>query len=372
VSYNPFNRGPAPVGVRTVTATDASRGRRTLTIEIWYPATERYCGQDLDETTRDRFIAAPGLPEFSQSAVRGADAALGTYPLLLHTHGALSHRRAMSVLCTHLASHGYVVASNDVPGNTIVEMLRDAEAQRRGTPLTAPSQQETGRHRFRDASFVISAMLAGAEPDIATRIDPTRIGALGQSAGGWTTMGVNSIDRRVGANFVMEPLYGKRSPLPQLREMSDWLRVDDWGRPVPTFLLAGEKDPMVILEDLRDLYAKLPAPKRFANLAGAGHMHFADNAEQAHEMFRGMYLTSFPDPSFDTHALGVAMRPFSELCSEAAAHDTMRALCLAHMDEQLKDKAEAAAFLNDHLEATFRARGIELQEVASETALVPA
>jgi hypothetical protein len=137
--------------------------------------------------------------------------------------------------------------------------------------------------------------------------------------------------------------------------------LDEWRRPVPTFLLAGELDPLIILEDLRELYAALPSPKRFANLRRAGHWHFTDNAEVSHETFRHMYLTSFPDETFDTRALGVAMRPFAELCSEAHAADTMRALCLAHMDAHLKDRAEATAFLDEDLAGTFARRGIDIE-----------
>ena len=60
------------------------------------------------------------------------------------------------------------------------------------------------------------------------------------------------------------------------------------------------------------------------------------------------------------------MRPFSELCPEQDSNDTMRALCLAHMDANLKDDAQALAFLDTDLAATFAARGIELAEVKQD------
>jgi fermentation-respiration switch protein FrsA (DUF1100 family) len=164
----------------------------------------------------------------------------------------------------------------------------------------------------------------------------------------------------MAASFAMEPLWGTRSIVPGIAEMAGWLCLDDWRRPVPTFVLAGEVDPIITLEDLRELYARLRAPKRFASLRGAGHWHFNDQAEASHETFRQMYLTSFPDDSFDTRALGVAMRPFAELCSEAHAADTQRALCLAHMDAYLKDCSAAERFLDDDLAHTFARRGIAL------------
>jgi hypothetical protein len=78
-----------------------------------------------------------------------------------------------------------------------------------------------------------------------------------------------------------------------------------------------------------------------------------------------MYLTAFPDPSFDSHALGVAMRPWSELLPEHLAADTANSLCLAHMDAYLKNDGDALAFLDQDLSGTFARRGVEI-EVASD------
>lgn len=354
MTYNPFNRGNYPVGVRTITVQE-------LTVEVWYPASELYRGRDLSDRTRDRFTFAPELPEATQSAVRDAGPASGRFPLLMHNHGALGHRRNNTVLCTHLASHGYIVASNDVPGNTTADMMNDVIRSRRGEAPQATGMANVNSTRWTLASQVIEYLIAGGDAILAGHIDGSRVGAFGQSAGGWATLGLNQVSQRIQAAFVMEPLWGTRGPIPNLGSLASLLRVDEWRRPVPTFLLAGELDPLIILEDLRELYAALPAPKRFANLRRAGHWHMTDNAEVSHETFRQMYLTSFPDETFDTRALGVAMRPFAELCSEENAADTMRALCLAHMDAHLKDRAAATAFLDEDLAGTFARRGIDIE-----------
>jgi predicted dienelactone hydrolase len=361
MTYDPFARGASPVGVRTIELRDSERGNQPLTVEIWYPAAERYRGQDLDPATRDRFIFAPELPEASHDAVRDAEPVRGRFPLVMHNHGAFGHRRVDTTLCSHLASHGYIVASNDVPGNTTTDLMGDVIGQRSGKRPTAPSQQDVNRTRVALASSVIESLTSGADPTLADCIDGTRVGACGQSAGGWTTLGLNSMNARMAASFAMEPLWGVTSMVPGIAELAGWLRLDDWRHPVPTFVLAGEADPIIKLEDLRELYRKLRAPKRFASLRGAGHWHFNDNAEAGHETFRQMYLTSFPDESFDTRALGDSMRPFAELCPEAHAADTRRALCLAHMDAHLKDGIAAELFLDSDLAQTFARRGIDLE-----------
>jgi hypothetical protein len=157
----------------------------------------------------------------------------------------------------------------------------------------------------------------------------------------------------------MAPLWGKRSPIPQLRRVGPRLRLGDWERPVSTFLLAGERDNCVILDYLRELYIALPSPKRFAVLRNAGHMHFVNNAEQAHEFLRAMWNSpDFPDPENDGPALAETVRPFSELCPARHATDTVLALCLAHMDAHLKDCGEARAFMDGDLAHAFALHGI--------------
>jgi hypothetical protein len=160
----------------------------------------------------------------------------------------------------------------------------------------------------------------------------------------------------------MAPLWGWRSPVPQLRRVGPRLRLDDWERPVASFLLAAELDNCVALDDLRELAALLPNPSRFAIMPRAGHMHFVDHAEIAHELMRSIWASpTFPDPENDGPALARAARPFEELMPEAHAQDIVRGLCLAHMDAHLKHSTMARAFLAGDLAAAFNARGIALE-----------
>jgi hypothetical protein len=188
------------------------------------------------------------------------------------------------------------------------------------------------------------------------------------SMGGFTALALNSIDRRPGASFPICPLCGTRSLVPQMQRLQGLLRVDDWRRPVPTCVLTGELDPLVNVQDVRDLYGQLSTPKRLVVLARAGHLHFADGAETAHETLRLGYLGGeFSDPELRGEAglaLGRAMRPFSELCSEADAAATARGLCLAHMDAHLRGLPDARAFLDGDLRAAFADRGVRVETAA--------
>jgi dienelactone hydrolase len=340
---------------------DESRSGRTLPLELWYPAAAAQRGRDLDDATRDRFTAAPAMPEDAQSAVRGAEPAQGRFPLVAYFHGATGHRREAHPLCTHLASHGYLVASPDFTGNTMADMMADLAAGSSAAPRLAPMDR-SAVDRPLDAKLVIDRVLGGAEPALAALVDPARVGACGISFGGWTTLALNSIDARPRASFPIVPAWGK-GPV-GTESLQALVRLDDWGRPVPTFVLAAERDALILLAGLRELHRELRPPKRLAVLRNAGHLHFSAHAEEAHEMLRAMWKSgSFPaaGPEIDLAAIAEASRPFAELCPAEHGEATVQSLCLAHMDANVKELAEAQAFLARDLGRTYAARGIALE-----------
>jgi predicted dienelactone hydrolase len=366
MAYNPFNRGASPVGVCTVELHEKTAAR-TLT-EIWYPARPRYRGQDLDNATRDRFLIVPNWPESRQNAIRNASPAQnGKLPLILFSHGGYGHRREASNICTHLASHGYIVAAPDFPGDNIADSFASVDAE--SATIKKKPIDESAKARPLQASHFLDQVIDIA-PSRGLSIDKTKIGACGGSMGGYTSLAMNSIDLRPSATFAMNPMCGTRSPIPQIHRLQSLLRVDDWNRAVPTCIVTGDADPIIIAEDVRELFRSLRAPKRLAIIGGVGHVHFADHAEIVHEQMRMAYLSgSFPDPEIDAIALGTAMRPFSDLLSEQSALDVACALGLAHMDTNLKGSRDAHAFLENDLVGLFASHGTvveELKEVAPQ------
>jgi dienelactone hydrolase len=356
MAYDPFARGPHPVGVRTQRVSDAARGGRTLPLELWYPAQERHRGEDLAGETRDRFRVAPGEPEQRQRAVRDAAPAGDGCALALYFHGAMSFRQSASELCTHLASHGYVVASPDFVGNTRADQLSALESGLGTADPRLHSSATSAAHRPADARLVLNHLMTGGAGDL--RIDPERLGSLGISFGGWTALALNSVDRRPRATVAIAPAWGRTVGL---AELADRLRVDDWQRPVPCLVLAAGRDGIVPLAGLRELFGMLPPPKRFAVLRDAGHTHFGDDPEARHEQVRSMLVSAASPTGAQRGAeLNEAIGPFSALCPAAHGAETVRALALAHLDAHVRGRAEAAAFLASDLGLAFRQRGIAL------------
>ena len=128
-TYDPFVRGRFPVGVRTIHAMDKVRDR-TFPCEVWYPASTPHAGQDFANETRDSFEVAfpPNAKARNQMSVRDATADSGTYPLIVFSHSSGGDRRQSTFLCTHLSSHGYVVAGMNHSEIVAPELARKQDA----------------------------------------------------------------------------------------------------------------------------------------------------------------------------------------------------------------------------------------------------
>src|SRR5260221_11829121 len=131
--YDPFAAGAHRVDVHTTMATDQARGRN-FPIEVWSPA---------------------------QS---------GSRPLIVFSHYSGGHRRTATYLCTHLASHGYVVAAMDHSEVVAPELARHAGET---APGPAARIDASISNRVPDVQFVLDPLLGG---DAHLGFDSARIG----------------------------------------------------------------------------------------------------------------------------------------------------------------------------------------------------
>src|SRR6266536_425619 len=212
--YDPFSRGRFPVGVATIQAPDPTRGR-ALPCELWYPAAARHAGQDLAAAIQDRFTPPGGTPRV-QAAVRDAAAQPGTYPLVAFSHSSGGHRRSATFLCTHLASHGYVVAALDhweVVAEDLAPRAGETAAQR------ATRVDAWIANRVPDIRLPLDHLLGGGWPSPAAP-DPARIGVVGHSFGGWTALAAPDVEGRIRAVVALAPAGSARPRPGIMRAMS--------------------------------------------------------------------------------------------------------------------------------------------------------
>lgn len=350
MGYDPFQRGPFPVGVETREVRDSSRGGRALTIELWYPARDIHRGADTQAETRDRFEVLPGFPTGWQDAVRAAAPADGAFPLVAFSHGFGTERRQSSFLCTHLASHGYVVCAPNHTGNTMPDImamyLKAATAS--ATPDLLAGIDDVTRHRPHDLLFAVSSL--DEFGDAGALADTTRLGLAGHSFGGWTALTATARHPAVRAVLALAPAGGHSSLIG--KQLADKIELA-WNRDVPTQLIVADRDSLLPLAGMHDLYERITADKRMFVLLDADHMHFCDRPRAAHEMFRMV-------PNLATLFNVPALPPFSELCSAEHALTAVRGLGLAHFDATLKDDEGAASFVRDHAMSELARRGIQV------------
>lgn len=358
--YDPFSRGPHPVGVRTFEVQDAGGERdrstggeqeqrepRVVPIEVWYPATGAHAGQDLDPATQDSYSMMPGMPGTPQEAVRDADASDEAFTPIVFSHGFAGHRRQTTHLCTHLASHGYVVAAPDHVGNTVTEVMGWAMS---GTPPADMQDYiyECADDRPRDASRALDGLLSG-EFGVNSRDDGA--GISGHSFGGWTALQTTASDERILAALPLAPAGGAAElagPDDPRVAMSEVLELA-WGRSVPTLMIVADDDSVLPLKGMHDILERTESIDRMVVLVDADHFHFCDNAEMVHDVM--------------TPVMGQGARPSSELVPGAHAYDVTNGLGLAHFDAELRNIAEAAAFLERDLDELLAERGINVEVV---------
>jgi len=344
--YDPFVRGRFPVGVRTIEALDTARGR-LFPVEIWYPAAAQHVGEDIEPGTQDVFTVPSGDVPRSQTAVRNAAAQPGTYPLIVFSHPSGHQRRSATFLCTHMSSHGYVVAALDHSELVAAELARkDGET----TEQKAAQVERVIANRVPDVRFLLDHLLGGAALKPETHLDPARIGIVGHSFGGWTALATPEVERRIRAVVALAPA-GSSNPKPGILPVK---LTFTWGRDVPTLYLVAENDISVPLAGMHELFERTPGTKKLIILRRADHAHFIDNVEEAHETVRQMPWTG------ELAWIAEEMRPIAEFCSGEQAHLFARGLTLWHMDAALREQEEAQRFLSSDIEAELAERGVDV------------
>jgi len=140
-----------------------------LTTDIWYPA-------DPASVEQPQWVGNPDTP-FASAGKAARDAKpIATpekFPLILLSHGIGGSSSMMAWLGSALASHGFIAAAVNHPGNNALE------------DYTIPGAVFWGQ-RAHDMSVLLDLLLA--DPTFGPRIDSKRVGAAGFSLGGLTVL----------------------------------------------------------------------------------------------------------------------------------------------------------------------------------------
>ena len=233
------------VGVRTEAYVDPSRTtsaipgyagapNRTFPVTVWYPVT--------------------GDPNAAVVENAPPDRSGGPYPLVVFAHGYAVTPQFYEELLQRWAAAGYVVAAPTYP------LLS-------GVPA-GPSHEDYSKV-FADTSFVLTRLLAdlgsgpGSHP-LAGLVDPTRVGAAGQSDGEVVSYGLGALvccrDARVKSVVSMAGILGN---------VANPVEHDDG---VPVLHLVGSADELQPYDDaIAWDRANLSAPRWMVTVVGGNH-----------------------------------------------------------------------------------------------------
>ena len=211
----------------------------------------------------------------------------GPFPVIVFSHGALASKDAYSGLGRYWASFGYV-SIHPSHGDSV------ADSGFCGTLHEAITDPRAWEDRPRDISFVLDSLahVASFAPQLAGKLDLTRIGVAGHSFGAYTAalIGGTTIhvpwkkepqrfaDPRVGAIVLLSPQGEGRMGL----------TADSWGDVrLPMLLMYGSRDFGPFGEPpvwRNEAFLRAPPGDKYdVELEGATHMCFAGSVAAAGE-----------------------------------------------------------------------------------------
>ena len=242
--------GEFPVGVTTLELGEEP-GQQPLS--VWYPA-DRNAVDGMETEIFDSSQVIPEafralIPDSMKSPVetnsyRDAPVAEGNvYPVVIYSHGFGGYRDVAIFFTTHLASHGFVVASPE-------HLHRNLPAQAFGTAEFSPEKDQTD----------VANTLAALDAAFGDAVDTGKVGVIGHSAGARTALDALANDSVLAAI----PLAGGGSPPPEAADK-------------PILVIVAELDLTVPTESSLASYDSAPGPRTFVSLAQAGHNSFTDS-----------------------------------------------------------------------------------------------
>ncbi|WP_007516151.1 alpha/beta hydrolase family protein [Pseudofrankia sp. EUN1h] len=270
----PDQPGSHGVGHRTVTIADAGR-HRTLVTSVWYPTHARLPAPPADGrppvgdgVQPARYEIAPEVSYLSRVAVADASPERGPFPLVVFSHGSAGNRVQFASLAETLASHGYVVAAPDHPGDTMADVA------------AGPSESlvDLASDRPMDVSVVLDWMLCPGRP-FAPILAADKVAVVGFSFGGLTAVASSVGLLRAPADPRVRVSVGI-SPATEALPANLLARVR-----IPTLLIAGTADGVTPPGPGADqTFRELTASPGRAEVVvtGATHNSFGDLCDQVY------------------------------------------------------------------------------------------
>lgn len=285
-TYPPYLWGPYCVGVRSMRKYFGDYSR-WINIMVWYPA--------VCPSPSSRHYKYMWLLEGNAYEDIAADSSSAPYPIILFSHGNKGINFQSFSLTEYLASHGFIVAAPNHPGNTMYDSPSDEQMA-----LIALERPD-------DIAFTYDKIVeANRNPDdrFYSMVDEWSVGMLGHSFGGYTSLVISGASIDVDAakdrcsSGEIESIFCDYINVwpsgevitrpPQMWVVGAGIALAPGGYQafydeglatvnVPVMVFGGTLDEWCSLEEeTRPIYSGLPPPAYKIEIDGAGHMSFTD------------------------------------------------------------------------------------------------
>ncbi|GAB4489507.1 MAG: carboxylic ester hydrolase [Anaerolineales bacterium] len=300
----PAPRGPYAIGTFTRLLVDQSRREiysgqdepRKLVMQVWYPAEPPAPEAKPTAWMPEANIVAPeiaeyiGLPRFFLNHLAYAKSSAyenlapaqegGPYPVLVFVHGWNGFRQQTTFIMQELASHGYIVASLDLPYGARMVVFPDGSVARNNPQALPPSSnlpqdeyEAVARKLVEQWSADIDYTLNALEKMSVNPAEPLngllnldKIGIFGHSTGGGATIQFCGTDSRCTAGLTYDAF---------MRPVS--VEVLENGTSQPFLYLFSELWPFARNTELfNGYYRHVPPTNRVVTILGADHYDFTD------------------------------------------------------------------------------------------------
>jgi len=272
-------------------------------LDVFHPRREEAVGLLLQNATDEEAARLREIwPRLTVPALRQANAApaAGGYPVLIYQPGGESSRSGVWPMAADLAAAGYVVLTTEGVRDSPAQVFPDGEI------VTMPLHEGESYiwPRIADVRSLLDALAEiNQEGPLAGMLDLARIGALGQSRGGYLANIAAVEDARIGAAINMDGfLWGLWTDGTGLEEYPAGFQARARSLRTPILRLTGEQPSsgQALARAGREA-ADFGGPFVFGALQGFGHGTFASapylsrnagNALQALEAFESRRETT--------------------------------------------------------------------------------
>lgn len=296
-----------PYGSGLVTITVPSAAMRTVQTTVWYPAKSA--------AAKDLGGAAPA------SAKQG-------FPLVVYGHGLGSTSTDITHVASHLATHGYVVASLLFPKS-------NANAPGGATSTDVPNQVTD---MLSAVGYLVSPV--AAQHAFAKTIDAKRIGLMGYSLGGLTAAYAAEAAPGVNKNIKAVATFAPAA-------CGGYFVTPSLSVKLPLLVINGDTDAITPAEINGDqLFTKsFAGPKYLLHLSRGSHAGFVAGANLTLEPYVSPYANM--DGLICTRLAGTVPPAEQQACQVCTANMQISQLSVAR--HQSIQKAAVLSFFEGYL-----------------------